>query len=280
MPTYNRVSGTDTRTNMPGRYGSRGYGKRKRYSRVASKTSIALRRPTARNQQRQLMSLSKSVSSLQKRAERMTTRINYTMSWDNNISANYFAQSLVQPQSWQSVFGESENVVESQRINITSVNIDWLLSPGRESAQIDYTVFLISARNNKVFQETLALTAFQNNPNGQQDYTDQPITFMNPKRFHVHKKWRVQTSGITTKVIASTVGDVNVVNSNKAPRRWIKLPFKRYIQNNANQESWKQVDDDDIPISCGLAIVAFNNNSALDIENPNFKGTALFSCWV
>lgn len=264
---------------MPGRYGARSY-KRKRTSGVASKASILYKRPSARNQQHQLAALAKQVSMLHKGQRRLTTKINYTMAWDNNVSANYFAQSLVQPQSWSSVFGESENVIEAQRINITSVNIDWLLSPGRESAQIDYTVFLISARNNKVFQETSALTAFQNNPNGQQDYTDQPITFMNPKRFKIHKKWRVQTSGITTKVIASTVGDVNVVNSNQAPRRWLKMPFKRYMQNNANQESWKQIDDDDIPISCGLAIVAFNNNSALDIENPNFKGTALFSCYV
>lgn len=265
---------------MPGRYGARSY-KRKRTSGVASKASIYGKRPSARNQQHQLAALSKQVSMLQKGQRKLTVRSMYTNAWDNNISANYFIKSLVQPQSWSSVFGEGQNVAEAQRLNISKVSIDWLMSPGRESAQIDYTVFLISARNVKVWNETAGLTTLQNNPNGQQDYTDQPITFMNTKRFKVHKTWRVQTSGITTKVLGTVPAtDVNVVNTGKSARRYHKMPFKRYLQTSIGQESWSQIDDDDVPISCGLAIVAFNNNSALDLENPNFRGTALFSCYV
>lgn len=224
--------------------------------------------------------LARKVNYMSKRQKNLTERVQYTVNWDQPISANYFVVSLVRPPSWQSVFGESDNVLESQKINITKVNIDWLLSPGKESAQIDYTVFLISAKNNKVFRETQSLTTFQNNPSGQQDYTDAPITFMNPKRFKIWKTWRVQTSGITTRVNGTLTPDVNVVNANHYARRYMKMPFKRYLRTTTAQLGWKTINAIDIPISASLALVAFNNNSAADIENPNFQGTALFSCYV
>ena len=224
--------------------------------------------------------LSKKVNYLAKRQRATTEKVQYTVSWDQNISANYFAVSLVRPFSWTSVFGESENVIEAKRINISKLNLDWLLSPSKESAEINYTVFLISARNNKVFQETLNLTTFQNNPNGQQDYQDVPITYMNPKRFIIHKTWRVQTSGITTRVDGSIQPTTNVVNTNHYARRYMKMPWRRYIQNATTQESWKQVQASEIPIASSLSLVFFNNNSAVDLENPNCKGCALFSCYV
>lgn len=138
-----------------------------------------------------VLALSRKVNTMAKRQRAITEKVQYTTTWDNNISSNYFAISLVRPFSWQSVFGESENVIESKKINITKMNLDFLLSPGRESAQIDYTIFLVSARTNKVFNETSSMTVFQNNPNGQQDYTDVPVAFMNPKRFKIWKTWRV-----------------------------------------------------------------------------------------
>ncbi len=227
-----------------------------------------------------VLALAQKVNKMSAVQKGMIEKVQYTVSWDQNISSNYFVVSLVRPPSWQSVFGESDNVLEAQKINITKMNLDWLLSPGRESAQIDYSVFLVSAKTNKVFRETSSLTAFQNNPAGQMDYTDAPITFMNPKRFKIWKVWRVQTSGITTRVTGSITPDVNVVNTNKAPRRYFKMPFKRYIQNTQAQLSWKTVQAIDIPISSSLALIFFNNNSAGDVENPNCKGTALFSCYV
>ena len=225
------------------------------------------------------LSLARKVAVLAKKQRGITEKCQYTQSWDNNISQNYFAQPLVSPTNWSSVFGQSENVVESKKINLTKVNIDWLLSPGRESAQIDYTVFLISPRTHKVFNETTGLTAFQNNPNGQQDYTTTPITFMSPKRFKIWKVWRVQTSGITTRVDGNITPTTNVVNTNHYARRYFKMSFKRYMRNTQSLQSWQQITDSDIPISCSLGLVAFNNNSAVDVENPNFKGTALFSCY-
>lgn len=226
------------------------------------------------------LALSRQVAVLAKKQRGIMEKAQYTTSWDNNVSQNYFAQPLVSPTNWQSVFGESENVVESKKINITKVNIDWLLSPGRESAQIDYTVFLISPRNHKVFNETTGLTAFQNNPNGQQDYTSAPIAFVNPKRFKIWKVWRCQTSGITTRVDGNLTPTTNVVNTNHYARRYFKMPFKRYMRNTQSLQSWQQITDSDIPISCSLGLLFINNNSAVDVENPNCKGTAIFSCYA
>lgn len=251
------------------------YYRKKTYSRRPRKSRKVI---TSRKRVNTL-ALSRQVASLARRQKGMMNKVQFITTWDNNISQNYFVAPLVEPTTWQSVFGQSENVVEAKKLNITKVNIDWLLSPGRESAQIDYTVFLISARTHKAYNQTTGLTAFQNNPNGQMDYTQAPITFMDPKRFKIWKTWRVQTSGITTRVSGTITPDVNVVNTNHYARRYFKMPFKRYIQNNESQQTWSQITQSDLPISCSLAIVAFNNNSAADVENPNFKGTALFSCY-
>ena len=107
------------------------------------------------------LALSRQVALLAKKQRGIMEKAQYTTNWDNNISQNYFAQPLVSPTNWSSVFGQSENVVESKKINITKMNLDFLMSPGRESSQIDYTIFLISPRNHKVFNETTGLTAFQ-----------------------------------------------------------------------------------------------------------------------
>lgn len=262
---------------MPGRYGGRVYSKRKRYARVASPRAIMYKRPTNRNQQRQLASVSRKVLNLEKAQNRLIVRAQYTINWDENVSANYAIVPLTIPASWQSVFGVTENVTEAQKFFIDKVNIDWLLSPAKEPDPVDFTVFLVSARTNKVYRETQALTALQNNPAGQMDYTDAPITFMNPKRYKIWKTWRVQTSGIRTKVIGTLTPDVNYTNANHYARRYYKLPFPRKIQNTASQQSWKVISSLDIPISSSLALIAFNNNSILDVESPTFKGTALFS---
>ncbi len=252
-------------------YRKRNYARRPRKSRKV----ITHRKPKVN-----VYSLAKKVSYLAKRQRATTEKVQYTVDWDQNVSSNYFAVSLVRPFSWTSVFGESENVIEAKRLNITKLNLDWLLSPSKESAEINYTVFLISARNNKVFQETNNLTTFQNNPNGQQDYTDVPITYMNPKRFKIWKVWRVQTSGITTRVDGSLQPTTNVVNTNHYARRYMKMPFKRYLQNNTTQQSWKQLQNNEIAISTSLSLVFMNNNSLADLENPNCKGSAIFSCYV
>lgn len=253
------------------------YYRKKTYKRRPRKSRkvISYRKPKVNVYQ-----LSKKVNYLAKRQRATTEKVQYTVDWDQNISSNYFAVGLVRPFSWTSVFGESENVIEAKRLNISKFNLDWLVSPGKESAQIDMTVFLISCRNNKVFQETTNGTVFQNNPNGQQDYTDVPITYMNPKRFHIHKVWRVQTSGITTRVDGSVQPTTNVVNTNHYARRYMKMPWRRYLQNATTQQSWKQLQNNEIPISASLSLVFYNNNSAVDLENVNCKGSCIFSCYV
>ena len=251
------------------------YRKKRTYSRRPRKS----RKVITSRKRVNTYALSRQVSALAKRQRGMIKKVQYVTSWDANISANYYTIPLVNPTSWQSVFGEGENVVESKKLNITKVNIDWLLSPSKEGAQIDYTIFLVSCRNHKTYNNTTGLTAFQNNPNGIQHYTDAPITFMNPKSFKIWKTWRVQTSGITTRVDGAVQPTTNVVNTNHYARRYFKMPFKRYLKNNESQQTWSQITQSDLPISCSLALVAFNNNSAVDLENPNFRGTALFSCY-
>lgn len=225
--------------------------------------------------------LAKKVNWIAKRQKGTIEKVQFNHTAALNISSNYHAEPLFTPNNWQSVFGESLNVQESKKLNITKLNLDWTLEPGKEASQIDYTVFLISAKNQKVFEETAGLTAFQNNPNGQQDYCyNGALTYMSPKRFKIWKVWRCNTAGITTRVSGQIAPDVNIVAPMRSVRRYHKMPFKRYLINTTGQQNWKQIPDDQIPISCSLACVFFNNNSQADIENPGLKLSALFSCFV
>lgn len=225
--------------------------------------------------------LAKKVIKLEKRQRSIIERVNYTHTADTTVSSNYHAEPLFTPVSWQSVFGESVNVQESKKLNISTLHLDWSLEPGRESSQIDYTIFLITPRSQKIFDETNGMQQFQNNPNGQQDYTyNGAIGYVNPRRFKIWKVWRCNTAGITTRVTGQIAPDANVVAPLRSVRKWHKMPFKRYLNNTVGQQNWKVIPNDQIPVSCAITLLMLNNNSLTDLENPAVKISALFSCYI
>ena len=252
------------------------YKRRHSRRRASSVKSISTRRPTAGNQRSQLLSLSRKVNTLSRKQINITEKVYYQAHWDANVSANYAVHSLVTPATWTNVFGQSDNVSESRKLNISRLYLDYKLSPHTEHAEVDFTVFLVTPINNKVMRETSAMTTFTSG-GGLTDYTwNNGIVFMNPKRFHIHKVWRAKTAAQLTLVNATT-NSVSATATSSV-RKTYHMPFKKLLRNSTG--TWSQIANDEIPVSAALTLIAFNNNSAIDLENPNFKGTAHFTCYA
>ena len=95
-----------------------------RRSKAATNKKILTRRPTANNQKYQLLSLNKKVNRLSRKASNISERVFYQSKADSTLSANYVSYPLVTPYSgWHNVFGESDNVLESRKINISKLNL-------------------------------------------------------------------------------------------------------------------------------------------------------------
>ena len=249
--------------------------RRYKKKRTASSTkAITTRRPTASNQRSQILSLSRKVNNLALKQHNITEKVFYQFKSDATISSNYASYPLVRPYSgWTNVFGESDNVLESRKLNIAKLNLDFQISPHTEMSEIDYTIFLVTPKSNKVMRETSGMQNFYQTSN--QDYAfNNGITFMNPKRYTIHKVWRCNTRAIRTLIATpnSTSGA-----SLKSVRRYHSMPFKHTLRNSTG--TWKQIDNDEIPISSALTLIAFNNNSAVDLEHPSLKFTAHFTCY-
>lgn len=256
------------------------YGNKSRRQRgrtnASSVKSITKRKPSARNQKTQILSLSKKVNHLATKTSNISEKCFYQKTWDANISADYALHNLVAPSGgWANVFGQSPNVTDCRKLNIVKLNLDFCLNPVREAAEIDYTVFLFTPKNLKVFQETGSMSTLINGI----DYTiTGGMALMNPKRFNVHRVWRCSTMGQITRVDGLANNTVNSTAPLKTVRRYLRMSFKHQLKSSTGP--WNQIPDISTPISSKLHIVAFNNNSSVDLENPNWKGVAHFTCYA
>ncbi len=253
------------------------YARRYRKARkpAATNRKIATRRPTANTQKYQILSLNQKINRLAKKQSNITEKVYYQKAWDQTVSANYAVHPLVTPGSWTNVFGQSDNVTESRKLSISSLYIDQDLTPHTEHAEVDYTIFLVTPKNNKVMRETNAMTSFTSS-NGQLDYSvNSGIVFMNPKRFNIHKVWRAKTAAQYNLINSST----QLLSSSvvKSWRRTHSMSFKKQLRNATGV--WTDIADNEVPVGAALTLIAFNNNSAADIENPAWKGTVHFTCY-
>lgn len=251
----------------------RAYGKRYRKRTTASAVSkVARRRPTASNQKSQIMSLSKRVNTLSRKVNSGIEQVFYQTTWDQTVSSNYAIFPLVKPASWTNVFGQSDNVTESRKLTIKKMNLDFDVTPYTEGAEVDFTVFLASCKNNKSFRETNGMTTIAI---GNDDYViNNGLALLNPKRFNIHKAWRLKTSGVYTDLNGTTT-----LNTLQSARRYHKMYMNHQLRN-AQGAPWTSIADNEIPIGASYALIVFNNNSAVDLESPQCKGFAHFTCYA
>lgn len=251
-------------------------GNRRKYRKSASSArAISTRKPTASNQRSQILSLSRQVNRLSRRQSNTTEKVAYFKTFNETVSAQYNTIPLVQPNSgWVASFGASDNVTESRKINIKNIFLDFKAIPNNEDSCVDFTIFLVTPKNNQVMRETGSMGAFSESA---KDYKFlEGIVMMNPKRYNIHKTWRVQTQ-VQENYISPTASGTQKVSFRNA-RRTHYMPFKRTIRNTSG--TWQQVINAEIPISSALTLLVFNNNVTTDGQSPGIRGMVKFDCYV
>jgi len=260
-------------------YVSRGTARRRsgRYGRstAATNTKIIARRPTASAQRAQILALNRKYNTLARKQSNITERVSYMRTLNSEVSAVYTAFPLVQPNvGWFAAFGNSDNVTESRKLNIHNMFMDFKVYPNNEDSCVDFTIFLVTPKNNQVMRETGAMVAFSE---AAKDFRYlEGICMMNPKRFTVHKSWRVQAQN-QENYLSPTASSTQKVSFWNA-RRTHYMPFKRQLRNSSG--TWSQIANAEIPISSALTLLVFNNNNTSDSQSPAIKGMCKFDCSV
>lgn len=277
---------------MPRHYAKRSA--HRRGSRASSLRKIAVRKPSARNQKYQIASLARRVN----RVTSLVKDINYTMYYKNsnthliNSAADYYVIPLMNLLNWEPMFGGPNTDPQywrTPKIHIKYLELDTLISANNESNTIVFTCFLATPKDQRVVGRTGGSTAAAcGNLTADTDYCyEQGITYLNPKCWTIHKKWRLRTKPLTTAIMtAPTVPPTvpalqqNQMNDMTTGGRYHtthKMNLK--LKDRSTEGAWNSIDPWDLPPSQRPHLFLFNNDrtEATNPVHPRISWLAKFT---
>jgi len=227
--------------------------KRKRGRSAASNRSIITKRPSARNQKRQILALNKKVNKVQRATRSISYTIYHTLQFGGSMVAPYSSHAMITPAGWSEIFG-APNAGIGGKYTGKSLKIDYEIIASTEHSRVTCTVIFASPKNAKVVSETGGMTTALCQPVIGVDYVVMDgKARLNPKRWNVHKVHHVSTQPIVTE----SLGIEYINNTGKGRRSfYMKNPFR--INNRTG--SWYTVDDWEVTPSQRLHCYVFNDN--------------------
>ena len=258
---------------------ARKYGrKRGRKSRRAtSKAAILYKRPTARVQQRQILSLSKQV----KGNTRKLAGIRYEVAHKHLVTGSFVGtdfdvSALVAPSNWTLVWSSQEEA-KGGKYRGASMYYDILVKPGRCEKRVDVTIFFASPKNQKVVIEAGGGQATEcNTLIANVDYTFiNGIAMMNTKRWTVHKCHKMTVMPVVTQEIDPTTGTSTMHNNSQRENRrsgYFKNPLN--LNNRLPLQTWKDVNDWQITASQRMHMYVFHDTQAG--PQPEIEGSFIY----
>lgn len=235
--------------------------RRRRYARKSMPTK---RVPVGRTRTN-LVRLQKQVSSISRSLRRKAENVQYTYGFDQNLSSDYTSMCITNYASWTPIFGTTSDDGTDPKAYHKYTSMDCRLSIGNELDTVDYTVMLVSLRDEgqNVFNVATGALSLVNN----RDYTNANLgysqTRVNPKMFKVHKVKRFTTSNFGASLFVPTAAAAGYKPYVKwtwsiKPRTSIVNPIGNWTALGCNRDPSKN-----------YFIIAFNNNSAIDLEYPS-----------
>ena len=253
------------------------YGNR---SRTIKRSTRNYRRTPARTTKNKgaIIRLQKRVNKIAYKQRERTLPLMFSKQDDYNLASSYNIRQLFVPKNivgssgWFKVFGSNANAEESRVLKVNSVNIQYQLYPSSEESLVDHTVMILTPKSKKVFDEVFNPITGAITLTNDTDYVMiQGVALINKQRFKIHHYKRnmtvMQDGGSGTQDLAYPI-PMNMCKVN------LKLGWK--VKNTLGP--WTDVDTNSLPHWMRLFMVVFNNNSALDLEYPALKYTALFKC--
>lgn len=249
-------------------YGSRTYSRSRGRKKTAhtSNNKIRYKPGTARNQKNQILAINQKVNSLSKVVRGNTYKTMFVYNATGNLSQPFTIWPIIIPNQLTSVFSASGEI-RGGKMRGLNYKVDYRVSSHTEPSPINCTVFFISPKNIKTVNECSgsASDACSALVSGR-DYTlYDGMALINKKRWNIHYYKRITTLPIQSENSGGTV----VIGDLKANRYSFSRKSNLDINNRTGE--WYNINTWDLKPNQRLHAVVFNNNSGIDLENPQFN---------
>jgi len=265
------------------------------YARRNRKTvlSRAKRSSSATAQSTQIQTLARQVDTLKDASRERSIPTYYNTSYSSRTNAYPLVVPLSSGPStsasastnntpgdtmvWTKVFnygGPSPNETR-QNLKLYSQYVDVILEPGNEEDILVHTIFLVKLRNDEsqAMRTYNATTAMANLTVGEDFTTNQQRlgaqAWLNPERYEIHKRWEMHTCG--DEKVEPTPGAAGIIqNMSGAINRFgFKISYGgKHLRATGLNNEIHDVTYADIAPEDKYFLIAFSDNSTLDIENP------------
>lgn len=211
--------------------------------------------------------LTKQINSIARKVEQGFQKIYYKRTFEMFPSTPYTWTQINYLSSFTPVFGTFQSDEASNKAYLKAMKIDINLRPNQEPDPVDYSVFIVSLKNNTPKNtydrntDTLMLTPDDDYISGVGGTTQG--VWLNPKLFNIHMSRRVRTE--------SFPGNQPLVQT-----RNHRMTFRKYFKTEVYSNPEGNFLLSEIANSKRYFLLCFNNNSALDLTYPALDMTALF----
>lgn len=245
-------------------YGAKRYAKKRPARKGGKGVSRLLKKPTTA-----ITTLAKAVKSIQLKMKAKTVILNYGQQFDNpNLSSDVDVFKLSNYSAWNRIFGASADDEHANKMIHKGFGIDMYFSASSEPNQTNFTVFLVSLKDN-IRGGAFSTTSGALTLAGNVDYYNQAgFTLLNKANFNIHaiKRFTLGNNGVG-------LGSSTAQTQYGTDRRiYMKMRCNKSIYNvNGN---WKSLDCSQDP-SDNYYLLVFNDNGILDAEFPRMRATVV-----
>ncbi len=263
-----------------------------RFRRKKTVLQKAKRSKGAGAQSKQIQTLARQVDNLQEANREHSMPTYYRMSYSSRTDAYPLVVPLTagpSPSStavtnntpsdncnWVKVFNYAETVSSvKQNLKMYSQYVDVILEPGNEEDILIHTLFLVKLRNEeerarRTYRQTLNMTTLTiNNDYCSNVDRDGAQAWLNPERYEIIKRWEMHTCG--DEKIEPTPGSSGIIQNHSGAinRFGFKINYAgRHLKITGTNSQINDVLYAEIAPESKYFLLAFSDNSTLDIENP------------
>jgi len=243
-------------------------------------------------QSEQIQTLARKVTRIEDDNREHSTPVYYKMSYSSKTNSYPLVVPLTagpSPQSsadttntpgddcnWIKTFNYAEAISASkQNLKLYSQYVDVILEPGNEEDILVHTLFLVKLRNDedrarRTYRQTINMTVLT--PDN--DYVtnadrDGAQAWLNPERYEILKRWELHTCG--DEKIEPTPGASGIIQnfSGAINRFGFKINYSgRQLKIVGTSSQISDILYADITPETKYFLIAFSDNSTLDLENP------------
>ena len=252
-------------------------------------------------QSKQIQTLARQVDNLKETTRELSIPTYYSLSYSTNTDAYPLIIPLTSGPSTTSPAESNNTPVDSlvwnkrfnyggptpnetrQNLKLYSQYVDVILEPGSEEDLLIHTIFLVKLRNDEnQARDTYNSTTQMRGMTFGDDYISNQErpgaqAWMNPEKYEIHKRWEFHTCGEVESVPGLPGAAGTIQNKSGAINRFgFKINYSgRHLRAIGTGKELSDVVYDDIEPDNKYFLVAFSDNSILDLQNPKISVSSI-----